>query len=173
MPAHLTKITAILTQEHSPYHSTMPRLLSYLTLFLPLLPTLISAQCASCDSYTSALKSCQTSSNVTAVGTQMDPTTIRCMCSSKSGTTDMNACQGCLMATPDTDVSPTVLLAWTTTCTADSQFGDKQAAICWQSQPDNFIPCVSKNSGGSGGGSGGTSGGGDVATTSGTGSASR
>ena len=147
----------------------------YVTLLFPILPTLISANCAACDSYTSALGSCRSSANVTAVGTTTDSSTIHCMCTSKSSLTDMNACQACIEADPSPDLLPTVLLAWTTTCRADVQFGDKQAALCWESQPSNAIPCFSRNTGSDSTG-GSTNGGSDVATHSAsaaTGSASR
>ncbi len=146
------------------YQLTMFRFFSSIALLLSLLPTLISAQCAACDSYTNALSSCQTSSNVTEVGTKMDTGTIKCMCSTKSSVTDMNACQGCTLSDPSVDFDESVLLAWTTTCQADGQLGDKQAAICWESQPSNDIPCFSKSSGTTGGDSS-TSGGGDVSPT--------
>ena len=143
----------------------MFRLLPAVGLLLPLLPNLMSAQCANCDSYTAALKSCQTTSaNVTAVGTTMDSTTIHCMCTTKSGVTEMNACQACDESNPSTDLAPLVLSAWTTTCTADGQFGDQQAASCWESQPSNFMPCVSKTEGS--GSVGGNTGSGASATIS-------
>lgn len=128
----------------------MLRLLSILVLLLPLFPALISAQCAACDSYTAALQSCQTTAaNDTAVGTTTDSTTIRCMCSSKSNHTDMNACTACFQANPNTNLDISVLSAWTLTCAADAQFGDQQAAQCWQSQPDNVGPCFSQTGGSS------------------------
>ena len=128
----------------------MLRLLSILVLLLPLFPALISAQCAPCDSYSAALQSCQTTSaNDTAVGTPMDSTTIRCMCSSKSNVIDMNACTACFLADLNPDFTISVLTAWTLTCTADGQFGDQQAASCWQSQPDNVGPCYSRTGGSS------------------------
>lgn len=137
----------------------------YVTLLLPILPTLVSANCTACDSYTSALRSCGSRINVTAVGTATDSSTIHCMCTSKSGLTDMNACKDCIEADPSPDLLSAVLLAWTTTCQADAQFGDKQAALCWESQPSNAIPCFSRDAeSGSTGGS--TNGGSDVATTS-------
>ena len=145
-------------------HLMMFHFPSYAALLLSLLPALISAECAACDSYSSALHSCQSSSNVTAVGTAMDTSTIHCMCTSRSGVTDMDACQACIEADPLTTLLPSVLFAWTETCSADAQFGDKQAALCWGSQPSNFIPCVSK-SGGSGSGSGSTNGGSGGSTT--------
>ena len=150
----------------------MLRFLIHITLSLAFVSTLASADCDVCDSYNGALQSCQTtSSNVTEVGTSMDSTTIHCMCSSKSNVTDMNACQGCAEADPDSDLLATVLFAWITTCQADVQFGDKQAALCWQSQPSNYIPCVSKSDG-SGGTSGSTSSGSGGSTTN-SGSTSR
>ena len=128
----------------------MLRFLVYITLSLPFISTLVSADCAVCDSYTNALQSCQTKSKVAEVGTSMDSTTIHCMCSAKSNETDMNACQGCAEADPSTNLLTAVLFAWITTCQADVQFGDKQAALCWQSQPSNYIPCVSKSDGSGG-----------------------
>ena len=153
----------------------MFRFLVYITLASSFVSTLVSADCPACDSYNDALRSCQTSS--TAVGTSTDSTTIHCMCSSKSNVTDMNACQGCAETDPSLDLAPTVLAAWTTTCQADVQFGDKQAALCWQSQPSNYIPCVSKSdgSGGTGGseGSSGSTNSGSGASTTSSGSTSR
>lgn len=157
----------------------MFRRLLAVALLLPLLPTPISAQCADCDSYTAALQSCQTTkSNVTAVGTAMDSTTLNCMCMSKSGVIDMNACQACDESNPSSSLDIILLSAWTTTCRAESKFGEQQAATCWESQPSNFMPCVAKtgtdgsgsgSGSGSGGGSGsvggGTTSGGDVAGT--------
>lgn len=148
----------------------MFHLITAIALLLHLFPTLISAQCAACDSYTAALTSCQTSSvNVTAVGTTMDATTLHCMCTSKSGVTEMNACEGCDESNPSSSLDLLLLAAWTTTCKADGQFGDQQAATCWESQPSDFLPCLSKT-GGSGSGSvnGDTNSGSDVAATSAT-----
>ena len=138
-------------------------LFSSVAILLTIFPAFISAQCAACDSYTNALESCQTSVNVTAVGTKTDPNTIHCMCSTKSNITDMNACQACVESSPSTIFNAGVLLAWTTTCQADASLGDKQAALCWESQPSNSIPCTSDSNGG-GSGSGGTNSGGAVAT---------
>ncbi|KAL9133497.1 MAG: hypothetical protein Q9175_005325 [Cornicularia normoerica] len=67
------------------------------------------------------------------------------MCTSKSNLIDMNVCRGCEISNPSTSLDIAVLDAWTLTCTADGQFGDQQAAACWQSQPDNVGPCVSKS----------------------------
>ena len=142
----------------------MFRLLVYITLSLPYIATLVSADCAVCDSYNNALQSCQSRSKVTQVGTSMDSNTIHCMCSSKSNVTDMNACQGCAEADPSPDLLTAALYAWITTCQADIQFGDKQAALCWQSQPNNYIPCVSKSDG-SGGTGGSTNSGSGGSTT--------
>ena len=152
------------------YQSIMYCLLSAVALFLPILPSLISAQCAACDSYTAALKSCQTTSaKVNVIGTTMDSTTLHCMCTTKSNVTQMNACQGCEESSPNASLDIILLSVWTATCAADGQFGDQQALLCWESQPDNFLPCLSKTSGGgsgSGNVGGGTTGGGDVASTS-------
>lgn len=146
----------------------MLRTILCLSLLLPLL-RLVSAQCDSvCSSYNNALKSCQGTSNVTALGTNMDSKTVNCMCSSKSNENDMNACYGCEEQNLTTDFDYIVSNAWITTCKADVQFGDQQAALCWQGQPTNFIPCVSKTTGsgsGSGSSGGGTSGGGAGTTT--------
>lgn len=142
----------------------MFRIISYLPLLLPLLG-LVSAQCDSvCNNYNNALRSCQGSSNVTALGTKMDSKTVNCMCTSKSNESDMNACYGCEEQNLTTDFDYIVSNAWITTCKADVQFGDQQAALCWQGQPTNFIPCVSKTTG-SGSSGGGTSGGGAGTTT--------
>lgn len=133
----------------------MFRLLVYATLSLAFVSSLVSADCAGCDSYNNAIKTCQTSSQVTQIGTKMDSNTIHCMCSSKSNITDMNACKDCAEGDPTLNLVSlvSVLAAWATTCQADIQFGDKQAELCWQSQPSNYIPCVSKSdgSGGTGG----------------------
>lgn len=133
-------------------HLILP--LALLTLQLPYLTT---AQCPSCDSYTTALKSCQTTStNVTAVGNTMGTTSVNCMCVAHSNAGQMNTCQGCYDI--NTDINILVLLAWYTTCTAGQQFGAQQAVSCWESQPSNYMPCVSntvgKGSGTTNGGSG-------------------
>ena len=127
----------------------MFRLLIYTTLSLASLSTLVFADCSACASYDNAIKTCQTSSHIIQVGTTMDSNTIHCMCSSKSNVTAMNACQACCEADPSLTLLSTVsvLAAWAATCQADIQFGDKQAALCWQGQPDNYIPCVSKSDG--------------------------
>ena len=122
-------------------------------------PSQIAALCSDCDSYTSALKSCQkTSANVTQIGSAMDTDSVQCMCISSSSYTEMNSCTGCTKSDFDVALSVDlyVLSAWTTTCKADNQFGDKQAAACWQGQPTDFMPCVSKTTSGSGGGGSGT-----------------
>lgn len=148
----------------------MYRFLVYITLSLPFVSILVSADCSACNSYNNAIQSCQTNSHVTAPGTSMDSNTIHCMCSSKSNLTDMNACQGCAEADPTLNLLSTVLVlsAWATTCQADVQFGDKQAALCWQSQPDNSIPCVSKSDGSGGTGGSTNSGSGGSTTSSGS-----
>ena len=134
----------------------MFRLLVYATLSLVFVSTLVSADCPVCDSYDNAIKYCQTSSHITQIGTTMDPSTIHCMCTSKSNVTDMNACKDCAEGDPSINLVSlvSVLAAWATTCQANIQFGDKQAALCWQSQPSNYIPCVSKSDGA--GGTGGS-----------------
>lgn len=142
----------------------MLRIISCLSLLLPLL-CLVSAQCDSaCSSYNDALKACQGSSNVTALGTKMDSKTVNCMCTSKSNESDMNACLGCNEQNLTIEFDYIVSNAWITTCKADVQFGDQQAALCWQGQPTNYLPCVSKTTG-SGSSGGGTSGGGAGTTT--------
>ncbi|CAF9938618.1 MAG: hypothetical protein ALECFALPRED_007750 [Alectoria fallacina] len=146
-------------------------LLPAVALFLPLLPTLISAQCAACDSYSAALKSCQTTSaQIVDVGSTMDSTALDCMCTSRSNVTDMNTCLACDEANLSTVLNIAVLNAWTMTCTADARFGDQQAVNCWESQPGSIVPCVSPSSG-SGNGSEGsdTDSGSDVATSASTG----
>lgn len=123
-------------------------LLSYFILTLPLLPALVSSDCvATCDSYNNGLRSCQTKNSVVAVGSPMDSNTIHCMCSAKSNLTDMDTCMACLEETPSTNTTSAILLAWSYTCKAQLQFGDKQAALCWQNQPDNTIPCSTKSDG--------------------------
>ena len=165
-PDTSSKVIAIDSRNLTSYQlwKIMLSLLPSIAILLTILPVLISAQCAACDSYTNALESCQTSVNVTAVGTKTDSTTIHCMCTSRSNVTDMNACQGCVESSPSTLFNAGVLLAWTTTCQADASFGDKQAALCWESQPSNSIPCTSEDNG-SGSGNGGTNSGGTVATS--------
>lgn len=142
---------------------TMLRLLS--TIALLSLPAIISAQCAACDTYTAALVSCQkTDANVTAVGTVMDTTTLSCMCSTSSTLSDMNACLGCEESSPNVTFDPTILQAWINTCKANAQFGNQQAANCWESQPSDDLPCFS-NTPGAGNLGSGTNGGSDVAPT--------
>jgi hypothetical protein len=122
----------------------MLRFLLPITLLGLFLPSLISAQCPACDSYTAALKSCQSPSvNVTAIGNTMDASTVHCMCVAHSNTAQMNTCQGCLETSGTTDIL-TVLLTWRTTCNADTLFGDQQAVACWEGQPGNILPCISK-----------------------------
>lgn len=146
------------SRYYPPSQFTMLRLLPAFAFLLFLLPTFISAQCAACDSYTAALQSCQTTNvNVTAVGATMDSTAIQCMCTSKSGATEMNACLVCEESNANSSLDTTVLLAWTNTCSAEGQFGDQQAATCWESQPNNELPCFSQTDG-NGGTSGGISG---------------
>ncbi len=126
----------------------------YLTFFTLLLPTIVTAQCPSCDSYTAALKSCQTTSaNITAVGDTMDTTSVQCMCVTKSDSATMNTCVGCWESNAEAqsfsnegfDVK--VLQAWGTTCKADAQFGEQQAVSCWESQPSILLPCFEKSGG--------------------------
>ena len=112
-------------------------------------PAQIAAQCSACNSYSDALKSCQkTGANVTAIGGNMDTSTVHCMCVSSSSYREMNTCAGCAETSDQTTLLDIeILLAWSTTCDADNQFGDKQAAACWQSQPDDYVPCVSDTGG--------------------------
>ena len=149
-------------------------LLPAVALFLPLLPTLISAQCDACNSYSAALQSCQTTSaQVVDVGSTMDSTTLHCMCTSRSNVTEMNTCLGCDESNLSTTLNIAVLNAWTMTCKADARFGDQQAVSCWESQPGSIIPCVSTPSGsGSGTEGSDTYGGSDVATSASTGATS-
>ena len=124
----------------------------FLAFFALSLPIVITAQCNACDSYTAALKSCQkTSANITEVGNTMDTTSIHCMCSTNSNAQQINACDGCWDSNPDVDLDITILLAWSTTCKADGQFGEQQAVACWEGQPGNFLPCLEKGTGTSGG----------------------
>ena len=155
----LYSVVIICLYRQSPYVD-MLRFLGYAALLFSFLPTLIYAQCTSCDSYTNALNSCQKSSKLYAVGSPMDTASIKCMCTQKTDVTDMNVCLACLEADPQSNIVSSVVSSWITTCNADAQFGDKQAVLCWQSQPDNSIPCYT-NSGGSGGSNGGS-----VVTTS-------
>ena len=125
-------------------------------------PAQIAAECSTCNSYTAALKSCQkTSANVTQTGSDMDTDSVHCMCISSSSHAEMNSCRGCVASDVNLAESLdfTILAAWTATCNADDLFGDKQAALCWRSQPSDYVPCVSKTSGDTGGGSGTLSGG--------------
>lgn len=127
----------------------MLHLLLPITLSAALLPTLITAQCAACDSYSAALTKCQTASaNVTAVGSTMDTTSIKCMCITSSSESQMNACQGCEESDPSTTFDALTLLAWTTTCTAYGNWGDQQAVACWEGQPSNDFPCFEKTGAG-------------------------
>ena len=133
----------------------------FISLLTLLLPTLVNAQCPTCDSYAAALKSCQSASiDVTTVGSTMDAASIECMCKTKSNAADMNSCIGCWEVNPtsyfnDQDgLSVTTVTSWQTTCKADNQFGDKQAVACWEGQPSDSLPCFEKD-GGSGSGSGG------------------
>ena len=133
-----------------------------------LFPAQIVAQCSACTSYIAALKSCQkTSANVTQVGSTMDTDTVHCMCTSSSSYAEMNSCTGCTYSDSSLyeDLDALVLFAWTTTCDADEQYGDKQAAACWHSQPSDYVPCVSKTGGNTGGGSGTLSGGASSSAT--------
>ena len=112
------------------------------------LPYLTAAQCSVCNSYSAALKSCQTTSaNVTAVGGTMDTTSVHCMCISKSSTAQMNTCQGCDDSNTSLNLDISLLYAWYLTCKADEQWGDQQGVACWEGQPDNFLPCVEKTGG--------------------------
>ncbi|KAL8992024.1 MAG: hypothetical protein Q9169_007434 [Polycauliona sp. 2 TL-2023] len=150
----------------------------YLKLFSALLllnlPLLIAAQCQACTSYTAARKTCQDttdSANLTMTGTKLDTATVKCMCESNSNTAELNACQGCVYTTladitADDYVDPLLLLSWYNVCTASDRWGEQQGAACWESQPLDYVPCVSnsiKKGGGStvSGSSGGESASGD------------
>lgn len=140
----------------------MKNILLSLAISLTTLPFLITAQCPACDSYTAALKSCQTTSaNVTAIGGTMDTASVHCMCASSSNASLINTCQGCIESNPlvSATLDFPVVLAWGTTCKAANQFGEPQAVACWQGQPGNYLPCVSKTVGNGGGSSAGGSGG--------------
>lgn len=142
---------------------TMFQFYFLIVLLLPILPTCVSAQCAACSSYTNALSSCQSSAKDYETGSTMNTATIHCMCSTNSNQTDMTACELCVESNPSSTLVASVLSAWTTTCQADATFGDNQAVLCWESQPDNDIPCLTKSDG-SGNGSSGAAGG-DVASS--------
>lgn len=117
-------------------------LLHFTALLLLKLPHLITAQCPACDSYSAALKTCQsqtTTSNLTTTGDTMDTASIECMCVKNSGTEQMDICHGCLQNTLDWDVS--LLLGWYITCSAKDDFGDEQAVACWEGQLDHLTPC--------------------------------
>ena len=124
-------------------------------------PAQIAADCSACNSYAAALKSCQKtpSANVTLTSSDMDTDTVHCMCISSSSHSEINKCRGC--AASDVSVGEsldfTILAAWLATCNADDLFGDDQAALCWRSQPSDYVPCVSNTGGGSGTLSGGAS----------------
>lgn len=139
----------------TPKRTIMLSLLLPLALLSPLLPTLTTAQCPACDSYQSALKTCQTpSANTLAAGSSMDVAGIQCMCTKESSAQELNTCQGCNNADLNLEIDVGALLAWTTTCQADGKFGDEQAVKCWMGQPSDPLPCFMKGSGsGSGGGS--------------------
>ncbi|KAL8746863.1 MAG: hypothetical protein Q9190_001187 [Brigantiaea leucoxantha] len=148
-----------------------------ITIALALLhvPFLVAAQCPACDSYQAALKSCKTNSADTqTVGDTMDTSTVHCMCQTKSTSAQQNTCTGCAETNSNANLDITVLLAWYTTCTASETFDDKQAVLCWESQPTNILPCIEavdntgddSSSSGSGSGTGGDSGNDSEATSS-------
>lgn len=147
-----------LSANHTPSiydcYSPLPDKMKYrfpsIALFALHLPYLITAQCSACNSYSAALKSCQTTSaNITAVGNIMDTTSVHCMCVSSSSATEMNTCQGCGESNFNLNLDLSLLLAWYNTCKADGQWGDQQAIACWEGQPNNFLPCF-ENTGGKG-----------------------
>ena len=151
----------------SPLPDKMKHRFLSIALFTLYLPHLITAQCSACDSYSAALKSCQTTSaNITEVGNTMDTKSVHCMCVSSSSASEMNACQGCDESNINLNLDDVLLLTWYQTCKADSQWGDQQAIACWEGQPINLLPCI-ENTGGKGSG---TTPGGSGLTT---GSASR
>jgi len=124
-------------------------------LFVPT----ISALCAPCSSYASALTSCSSgSNNVSIFGSHIDTAGIHCMCNGKTSYAQMNSCSGCEVSSYEPD-QPNIelLLAWENTCKADNKFGDQQAVSCWEGQPGDITACVLKNGGG-GSGSGGSGG---------------
>ena len=81
----------------------------------------------------------------------MDTTTVHCMCTTNSASATINTCVGCMESNPtdtdNADIDGIALAAWVTTCKADGQFGEQQAALCWQSQPTDYMPCVEKTGG--------------------------
>ena len=136
-------------------HHPLSALLLPLLLLFSYLLALTTAKCDACTSFSAALTTCQKSStggtNVTALGTAMDTDSIHCMCSTSSNAAQMNTCNGCLIQDPlSVDVDITVLLAWSTTCKADKQFGEEQATRCWEGQPGDYVPCVSRSEGSGG-----------------------
>lgn len=132
--------------------ANMKHPLIFLALSTLHLPNLITAQCSACDSYSAALKSCQTTSaNISAVGSTIDTKSVNCMCVSSSSATEMNTCQGCNEANLNLKLDTLLLLAWYNTCTADGEWGDQQGVACWEGQPINLVPCF-MNTGGKGSG---------------------
>lgn len=128
------------------------------TLFTLVLPHLIAAsQCPTCDSFSAALKSCQTPGlNITDVGSKMNTETVHCMCVSSSSTTKTDDCLSCAgSANEVTDVGSTdqvtvdvvALLAWYDVCYADDRWGDQQAVACWEGLLDGSASCYEKTSG--------------------------
>ena len=109
------------------------------------LPAQIVAQCAACDSYNSALKSCQKADiDDTAPGQKMDTATIHCMCSTSSNAQQMEDCVNCFNQDPQSEGSHEMeivgLVAWYDTCDAARRLNDEQAVLCWESLPDDNAP---------------------------------
>ena len=114
-----------------------------ITLFTLYLPHLIAAQCSACDSFSAALKSCQTSGlNITAVGNMIDAETVHCMCVSGSSATEMSDCSTCDGSINSVTVDGVALISWYDTCYAYETWGDQQAIACWQGLPHNNLPCI-------------------------------
>ena len=122
-----------------------------IALFTLYLPHLIAAsQCSACDSFSAALKTCQTTGlNITAVGNKMDASTVHCMCVSSSSSTKMAGCSYCDGSIDEVTVDGYALMAWYDTCYADDTWGDQQAIACWESLPEDGMPCI-ENTGGKG-----------------------
>ena len=111
------------------------------------LPVSMAAQCTACESYNSALKSCQrTGINDTAVGEKMDTATIHCMCTTSSSYSQMLDCSTCYGAAyPDVpELDTPVLLAWGDTCQVSQRFDENRAVLCWESLPEDNAPCLYK-----------------------------
>ena len=135
-----------------------------IALFTLYLPHLIAAQCSSCNSFSAALKSCQTPSiNTTEPFSPMDTETVHCMCVSSSNLAEMLACDECDGSSDTVTVNGAALIAWYDTCNADEAWGDQQAVACWETADTDALVCLENTVGN---GSGTTPGGPGAAASS-------